>query len=107
MPLLLLCGFSVSQRLCGESAMLQSKDRRSRNERLSRKPPHVIAIYPGSFDPITNRHLDLIERGSRLFDRLIVAILRNDTKKALFTIEDRTEMLRDVLDIYPNVEVDS
>jgi len=74
---------------------------------LSRKPPHVIAIYPGSFDPITNGHLDLIERGSRTFDRLIVSILRNDAKKALFTVEERTEMLRDVLDIYPNVSIDS
>ena len=45
---------------------------------MSRKPPHVIAIYPGSFDPITNGHLDLIQRGSRVFDRLIVSILRND-----------------------------
>jgi pantetheine-phosphate adenylyltransferase len=74
---------------------------------LSRKPPHVIAIYPGSFDPITNGHLDLIERGSRTFDRLIVSVLRNDAKKALFTVEERTEMLRDVLDIYPNVSIDS
>jgi pantetheine-phosphate adenylyltransferase len=74
---------------------------------LSRKPPHVIAIYPGSFDPITNGHLDLIERGSRTFDRLIVSILRNDAKKALFTVEERTEMLRDVLDKYPNVSIDS
>jgi pantetheine-phosphate adenylyltransferase len=74
---------------------------------LSRKPPHVIAIYPGSFDPITNGHLDLIERGSRMFDRLIVSILRNDAKKPLFSVEERIEMLRDVLDIYPNVAIDS
>ena len=75
--------------------------------RLSRKPPHVIAIYPGSFDPITNGHLDLIERGSRMFDRLIVSILLNDTKKPLFSVEERTEMLREVVHVYPNVEVDS
>ena len=74
---------------------------------MSRKPPHVIAVYPGSFDPITNGHLDLIERGSRTFDRLIVSILRNDAKKALFTVEERTEMLRDVLDSYANVSIDS
>jgi len=69
--------------------------------------PHVIAIYPGSFDPITNGHLDLIQRGSRLFDRLIVSILRNDTKQPLFDVEERTEMLREVVHVYPNVEVDS
>ena len=75
--------------------------------RLSRKPPHVIAIYPGSFDPITNGHLDLIQRGSRMFDRLIVSILRNDAKEPLFSVEERTEMLNEVLHVYPNVEVDS
>lgn len=67
----------------------------------------VIALYPGSFDPITNGHLDLIERGARLFDRLIVAILRNETKEPLFTVEERMEMLREVVRGYPNVEVDS
>jgi pantetheine-phosphate adenylyltransferase len=71
------------------------------------KPPQVVAIYPGSFDPITNGHLDLIERGCRLFDRLIVSILRNETKQPLFTIEERTEMLREVVAGYANVEVDS
>ena len=74
---------------------------------MSRKPPHVIAIYPGSFDPITNGHLDLIERGSRMFDRLIVSILRNDAKQPLFSVEERMEMLREVVHVYPNVEVDS
>jgi len=64
-------------------------------------------VYPGSFDPITNGHLDLIQRGSRMFDKLIVSILRNDSKQALFSIEERTAMLREVLHIYPNVEVDS
>jgi pantetheine-phosphate adenylyltransferase len=67
----------------------------------------VIAIYPGSFDPITNGHLDLIQRGSRMFDRLIVSILRNDAKQALFSVEERTEMLREVVQVYPNVAVDS
>ena len=67
----------------------------------------MIAIYPGSFDPITNGHLDLIQRGSRLFDRLIVAILRNENKQPLFTVEERIEMLREVVHVYPNVEVDS
>jgi pantetheine-phosphate adenylyltransferase len=66
-----------------------------------------VAIYPGSFDPITLGHLDLIERGSRLVDRLIVAILRNEDKEPLFTVEERTEMLEDVVRPYANVQVDS
>jgi pantetheine-phosphate adenylyltransferase len=74
---------------------------------LSEEPPPVTAIYPGSFDPITNGHLDLIQRGSRMFDRLIVSILRNDAKQPLFTVEERTEMLREVLHVYPHVEIDS
>lgn len=67
----------------------------------------IIAVYPGSFDPITNGHLDLIERASRLFERLIVAILRNEAKKPLFSVEERVEMAREVLRGYPNVEVAS
>jgi pantetheine-phosphate adenylyltransferase len=67
-----------------------------------------VAIYPGSFDPITNGHLDLIQRGSRLFDRLIVSILRNVGKEPpLFSAEERVEMLREVAEPYSNVEVDS
>jgi pantetheine-phosphate adenylyltransferase len=67
----------------------------------------VTAIYPGSFDPITNGHLDLIVRGCCLFDKLTVAILRNETKKPLFSVEERIEMLREVVDCYRNVAVDS
>ena len=68
----------------------------------------VIAIYPGSFDPPTNGHLDLIERGSKIFDQLVVAILRNPEKKdPLFTIEERVEMLREVTRGCSNVEVES
>ena len=67
----------------------------------------MIAIYPGSFDPITHGHLDLIERGCRLFDELIVAILRNEAKQPLFSMEERIEMLREVVEVYPNVAVDS
>ena len=74
---------------------------------MPRKPPSVIAIYPGSFDPITNGHLDLIQRGSGMFDKLIVSILRNDNKQPLFDVEERMEMLREVVHVYPNVEVDS
>ena len=66
---------------------------------------NLIGIYPGSFDPITNGHLDLIERGSRLVDRLIVAILRNEEKRVLFSIDERMEMLREVSRRFPNVEV--
>jgi len=64
-------------------------------------------VYPGSFDPITNGHLDLIARGSRLVDRLIVAILGNEGKKCLFTVAQRIEMLKEVLKPYSNVEVGS
>jgi len=67
----------------------------------------VVALYPGSFDPITNGHLDLIQRGSALFDKLIVAILRNDEKQALFSVDERMEMLKDVVHGFPNVEVGS
>ena len=74
---------------------------------MSGKPASAVAIYPGSFDPITNGHLDLIQRGSRLFDRLIVSILRNESKAPLFTVEERIEMLHEVVQVYPNVEVDS
>jgi pantetheine-phosphate adenylyltransferase len=65
----------------------------------------ITAIYPGSFDPITNGHLDLIARGSRLADRLIVAILRNEAKQPLFSVEERAAMLEEVLEPYANVEV--
>jgi pantetheine-phosphate adenylyltransferase len=73
--------------------------------RAAEKGGHV-AIYPGSFDPITNGHLDLIERGSKLVDRLIVSILRNDNKQPLFTVEERMEMLEEVAGRFPNVELD-
>ncbi|HEV3254094.1 MAG TPA: pantetheine-phosphate adenylyltransferase [Candidatus Acidoferrales bacterium] len=66
----------------------------------------IIAIYPGSFDPVTNGHLDLIERGAKIFDRLIVAVLRNLEKDPLFAISERVEMLGEVTRAWPNVEVD-
>ena len=66
-----------------------------------------IAIYPGSFDPPTNGHLDLIERGSHLFDELIVAILRNPDKEALFTLGERRKMLQALTARYGNVRVDT
>ena len=67
----------------------------------------VIAIYPGSFDPITNGHLDLISRGSRLFDKLIVAVLQNRSKHPLFDVDERKAMLQEVTGHIKNVEVDS
>lgn len=68
---------------------------------------NVRAIYPGSFDPLTNGHLDLIERGSKIFGELIVAILRNVDKDPLFTLAERREMLEEMVKGYPNVRVDT
>ncbi|HJO62129.1 MAG TPA: pantetheine-phosphate adenylyltransferase [Desulfobacterales bacterium] len=65
----------------------------------------TIAIYPGSFDPVTNGHLDMIERGLKLFDRIIVAILINLDKDSLFSLEERTEMLEISLKRFSNIEV--
>jgi pantetheine-phosphate adenylyltransferase len=67
-----------------------------------------IAVYPGSFDPITNGHLDIIERGLKLFDKIIVAILYNPNKKSLFSVEERLELLHlTMADFNHRVEVDS
>lgn len=66
-----------------------------------------IAIYPGSFDPITNGHLDLIERGRHLFDHLVVALLTNLEKQPLFSVDERLEMLRLVTKGMPNVSLDT
>ena len=57
----------------------------------------MVAIYPGSFDPITNGHLDVIERGSRMVESLVVAVLRNASKQPLFSVEERMEMLSDTV----------
>ncbi len=65
-----------------------------------------IAIYPGSFDPVTNGHLDIAERGLKLFDKVIVAILKNPVKSFLFTVEERLEMLELSFQKYPNIEVE-
>jgi pantetheine-phosphate adenylyltransferase len=67
----------------------------------------VIAIYPGSFDPPTNGHLDLIQRGSRIFDELVVAILRNPEKAPLFSVTERAAMLETLTKDYANVRVDT
>jgi len=65
-----------------------------------------IAIYPGSFDPVTNGHLDLIERGEKMFDLLIVAVLQNAGKQPLFSVSERVEMLREATKQWSDVEVD-
>jgi pantetheine-phosphate adenylyltransferase len=67
----------------------------------------ILAIYPGSFDPMTNGHLDLIERGSRLFNHLIVAVLTNPEKQSLFSVRERVETLRQVTAGMGNVSVDT
>ena len=67
----------------------------------------VRAIYPGSFDPLTNGHLDLIERGSKIFDELIVGILRNAEKDPLFTLAERLDMLNQMVKRLENLRVDS
>jgi pantetheine-phosphate adenylyltransferase len=67
----------------------------------------VTAIYPGSFDPVTNGHLDLIARGAMIFDKLIVAVARNLDKDALFPVKERIEMLEAVTFDWKNVEVDA
>jgi pantetheine-phosphate adenylyltransferase len=67
----------------------------------------TLAIYPGSFDPITNGHLDLIKRGLGLFDKIVVAILINSSKNPLFSVEERIEILKESLKDLPNIEVDT
>lgn len=65
------------------------------------------AVYPGSFDPVTKGHLDIIKRAARMFDKLIVGVLINSAKTPLFTIEERVELLRECCKDIPNVEVQS
>ena len=65
------------------------------------------AIYPGSYDPVTLGHYDIIERSSKIFDKLIVGVLNNSAKSPLFSVEERVNMLKDVTSHFPNVEVQS
>jgi pantetheine-phosphate adenylyltransferase len=67
----------------------------------------TLAVYPGSFDPLTNGHVDIISRGTRMFDRIIVAILVNAEKSPLFSLVERVEIARDVFKSHSNVEVDT
>ena len=66
-----------------------------------------VAVYPGSFDPVTYGHLDIIERGAKIFDKVVIAILENPNKNPLFTIEQRKEFLLSAIAELPNVEIDS
>jgi pantetheine-phosphate adenylyltransferase len=66
-----------------------------------------MAIYPGTFDPITNGHLDLIQRGLKIFDRILVAVAKNPAKKPLFTAEERLEMIRVTLQDNPAISIDT
>ena len=66
-----------------------------------------IAVYPGSFDPITNGHLDIIQRGLEVFDEIVVAVARNSEKSGLFTIDERLDLIREVLGDYERVRVDT
>lgn len=67
----------------------------------------MISVYPGSFDPITLGHIEIIERGAKLFDKVIVAVLSNPSKEPLFTVEKRIEQISKCTQHIPNVEVDS
>ena len=66
---------------------------------------HRVAIYPGSFDPMTRGHEDLVRRASRLFDCVVVGIAQSRSKRPFFTLEERVELAREVLAPYPNVEI--
>jgi pantetheine-phosphate adenylyltransferase len=66
-----------------------------------------VAIYPGSFDPVTNGHIDIVERGLMLFDKIIVAILINPAKKSLFSVEERMKMLEECLKNNRGIEIDA
>ena len=66
-----------------------------------------IAIYPGSFDPITLGHLDVLSDGAKMFDRVIIAVLKNSSKKGFLTVEERVQLIKECVKDLPNVEVDS
>ena len=74
---------------------------------MTSAPTMRTAIYPGSFDPVTNGHLDVLQRAARLFDRVILAVARNDGKNPLFTLEERLALLTETVKSLPNVQVDA
>lgn len=65
-----------------------------------------IAVYPGSFDPVTNGHMDILERTSQMFDKVIVAVVHNVKKKALFTLDERVHLIKEACKHIPNIEVE-
>ena len=74
---------------------------------MSRPPTGRIAVFPGSFDPLTNGHVDIILRSARLFERIVVAVLVNQEKKPLFSADERVGIIREVFREYSNVEAES
>ena len=74
---------------------------------MSSPPSGRLAIFPGSFDPLTNGHVDIVLRSARLFERILVAVLVNPDKRPLFTASERVTIIREVFQEYPNVEVDT
>jgi len=66
-----------------------------------------LAIYPGSFDPVTNGHIDILEKTSKLFDKIIIAVVHNVGKKALFSLNDRVNLIKESTSHIPNIEVES
>src|ERR1700690_504494 len=95
-------------RLANPPLRLPSSFRPAYNLGSFRRGPvkRIKAVYPGSFDPPTNGHLDLIERGSKIFDELVVAILRNPEKDPLFSVSERRQMLESRTGGFKNVQVD-
>ena len=65
-----------------------------------------VAVYPGSFDPVTNGHIDILEKTSKIFDKIVIAVIHNVTKQALFTLEERVSLINESVKHLPNVEVD-
>ena len=74
---------------------------------MATSPSPRVAVYPGTFDPLTNGHVDIIQRGAALFDRIVVAILRNPDKSPLFTVDERLEITREVFGSQSGIEVDT
>ena len=74
---------------------------------MSRPPAGRVAVFPGSFDPLTNGHVDIILRSARLFERIVVAVLVNQDKRPLFTADERVGIIREVFREYTNIEADS
>src|SRR5262249_22555159 len=100
--------------LCRRGRSTSAKSRRSKSPRLSRRSDDrrgimssLLAVYAGSFDPVTLGHLDLIDRCARIFDEVVVAVGRHATKKAFFTFAERVELLREVTKDISNVRIDS